>query len=236
MDLGPAHRRESSRRSLGGRRDRGAPAKDTGLTNLPLHGFAQNQTWLAVVALAVELTAWMQMLAVTDNAARRWEPKRLRLRLGAPPCTKPAIGVVKRGSGMTSRRALKCERIGVRPGSTGGRAVKRGCPAPVLTYATSLGDEWVIRRCAGCGERRRAGCQASYRVALVRGSATVLAASIPVLRHPSAFHRSWPSGRSSGVGLVVRTPLAASSPGRMRPGPVPGRRRFGWRGAPTRTR
>jgi len=36
---------------------------------------------LAVVSLAVELTAWLQMLASTDHPARRWEPKRLRLRL-----------------------------------------------------------------------------------------------------------------------------------------------------------
>jgi len=36
---------------------------------------------LAVVSLAVELTAWLQMLAFTDHPARRWEPKRLRLRL-----------------------------------------------------------------------------------------------------------------------------------------------------------
>ncbi len=55
--------------------------KDTGLTNLPLHGFAPNQLWLAVVALAVELTAWLQMLALTDHPARRWESKRLRLHL-----------------------------------------------------------------------------------------------------------------------------------------------------------
>ncbi|ELB92169.1 putative transposase [Rhodococcus wratislaviensis IFP 2016] len=61
--------------------DRIRTAKDTGLRNLPLHGFAQNQIWLAVVALAVELTAWMQMIALPDHAARRWEPKRLRLRL-----------------------------------------------------------------------------------------------------------------------------------------------------------
>jgi hypothetical protein len=33
------------------------------------------------VALAVELTAWTQMLALTEHEARRWEPKRLRLRL-----------------------------------------------------------------------------------------------------------------------------------------------------------
>jgi hypothetical protein len=55
--------------------DRIRIAKDTGLENLPLHGFAQNQIWFAVVALAVELTAWMQTLALTGHAARRWEPK-----------------------------------------------------------------------------------------------------------------------------------------------------------------
>jgi len=61
--------------------DRIRVCKDTGLTNLPLHDFTQNQIWLAVVALAVELTAWMQLLALADHPARRWEPKRLRLRL-----------------------------------------------------------------------------------------------------------------------------------------------------------
>jgi hypothetical protein len=61
--------------------DRIRVAKDTGLTNLPLHDFAQNQIWCAIVALAVELTAWLQMLALAGHDARRWEPKRLRLRL-----------------------------------------------------------------------------------------------------------------------------------------------------------
>jgi hypothetical protein len=61
--------------------DRIRCAKDTGLANLPLHDFAQNQIWCAVVALAGDLVAWMQTLALTDHAARRWEPKRLRLRL-----------------------------------------------------------------------------------------------------------------------------------------------------------
>ncbi len=54
--------------------DRIRIGKDTRLTNLPLHGFAPNQLWLAVVCLAVELTAWLQMLAFTDHPARRWEP------------------------------------------------------------------------------------------------------------------------------------------------------------------
>ena len=47
-------------------------AKDTGLRNLPLKAFAQNQIWCAIVAL-------------TTHEARRWEPKRLRLRLFTIP-------------------------------------------------------------------------------------------------------------------------------------------------------
>ncbi|MCF7552615.1 IS1380 family transposase [Pseudonocardia sp. WMMC193] len=65
--------------------DRIRAAKDTGLTNLPLHELDQNRIWQAVVALACEITAWAQMLAYTDHPARRWEPKRLRLRLFSIP-------------------------------------------------------------------------------------------------------------------------------------------------------
>jgi Transposase DDE domain group 1 len=61
--------------------DRIRAAKDSGLANLPLHDFAQNQIWCAIVALAADLTAWMQTLALSGHEARRWEPKRLRLRL-----------------------------------------------------------------------------------------------------------------------------------------------------------
>jgi len=60
--------------------DRIRNAKDTGLRNLPLHGFNQNQIWCELVAMACELLAWMQMLAL-DGPARAWEPKRLRLRM-----------------------------------------------------------------------------------------------------------------------------------------------------------
>ena len=60
--------------------DRIRCAKDTGLRNLPLQGFAQNQLWCEIVAMACELLAWMAMLAL-DGPARRWEPKRLRLRI-----------------------------------------------------------------------------------------------------------------------------------------------------------
>ena len=61
--------------------DRIRCAKDTGLRNLPLHSFNQNRIWCAIVTLAAEMTAWMQLLALTSSNARRWEPKRLRLRL-----------------------------------------------------------------------------------------------------------------------------------------------------------
>jgi hypothetical protein len=62
------------------------------LTNLPLHEFTQNQIWCAIVALACELTAWMQTLALTEHDARRWEPKRLRLRLFTIPATQARTG------------------------------------------------------------------------------------------------------------------------------------------------
>jgi hypothetical protein len=70
--------------------DRIRCAKDTGLRNFPLHGFDQNQIWCELVAMASELLAWTQMLAL-DGPARAWEPKRLRLRLFA------AAGRIVRG-------------------------------------------------------------------------------------------------------------------------------------------
>jgi len=61
--------------------DRIRGLKDTGLTNLPLQAFAKNQIWLEPAQLAAELLTWTQLLAWPDQAARTWEPKRLRLRL-----------------------------------------------------------------------------------------------------------------------------------------------------------
>jgi Transposase DDE domain group 1 len=90
----PVHRRRRRREERPARRPGTAPpaagqvrgrirgATDTGLRNLPLKGFAQNQIWCEVVALACELLAWTRMLALAGDA-RRWEPKRLRLRLFA---------------------------------------------------------------------------------------------------------------------------------------------------------
>lgn len=60
--------------------DRIRNARATGLRNLPLHDTAQNQIWLEIVQIALDLLAWMPMLALTGKT-RRWEPRRLRLRL-----------------------------------------------------------------------------------------------------------------------------------------------------------
>ena len=49
---------------------------------LPPKDFAQNQVWCEIVALACELLAWTQMLAMAGTARHR--PKRLRLRLLEP--------------------------------------------------------------------------------------------------------------------------------------------------------
>lgn len=60
--------------------DRIRVARATGLRNFPLHHTAQNKVWLEIVQIALDLLAWMPMLALTGKA-RRWEPRRLRLRL-----------------------------------------------------------------------------------------------------------------------------------------------------------
>lgn len=60
--------------------DRIRAARSTGLRNLPLHHTAQNKVWLEIVQIALDLLAWMPMLALTGQA-RLWEPRRLRFRL-----------------------------------------------------------------------------------------------------------------------------------------------------------
>jgi Transposase DDE domain group 1 len=50
--------------------DRIRGAKDTGLRNLPLNGYAQNQAWCEIGALAGDLIGWMQVLAPTGKARR----------------------------------------------------------------------------------------------------------------------------------------------------------------------
>lgn len=61
--------------------DRIRNLKDTGLRNFPFHRFDHNQIWLEIISLAADLLVWTQTLAFTHHRARRWEPKRLRLRL-----------------------------------------------------------------------------------------------------------------------------------------------------------
>jgi hypothetical protein len=65
-------------------------AKDTGLTNLPLHDFAQNQIWCAIVALAVELTAWLQMLTLAGTMRAAGNPNAYGYDCSASPPASPS--------------------------------------------------------------------------------------------------------------------------------------------------
>lgn len=60
--------------------DRIRCAKDTGLRRLPSREFAINQAWCQAAAIAADLIAWLQILALDGDLARA-EPKRLRYRL-----------------------------------------------------------------------------------------------------------------------------------------------------------
>jgi Transposase DDE domain group 1 len=60
--------------------DRIRCAKDTGLRRLPSRTFEVNQAWCLAAAIAADLIAWLQILALHGELARA-EPKRLRYRL-----------------------------------------------------------------------------------------------------------------------------------------------------------
>ena len=67
--------------------DRIRCAKDTGLGSFPLQGLAANRIWCQIVALAHDILAWTQMLALTGHRARKWEPRTIRARLMHIPAT-----------------------------------------------------------------------------------------------------------------------------------------------------
>jgi len=75
-------------------------AKDTGLRNLPLKGFAQNQLCCEIVALACDLLAWTQALALTGAARRRGAqaapPAPVRHRRTARPGQPPPAAAARR--------------------------------------------------------------------------------------------------------------------------------------------
>ncbi|MBQ0901304.1 IS1380 family transposase [Micromonospora sp. U21] len=60
--------------------DRIRCAKDTGLRRLPSREFPINQAWCTLAAIAADLIAWLQILALTGDLAR-CEPKTLRYRV-----------------------------------------------------------------------------------------------------------------------------------------------------------
>jgi hypothetical protein len=60
--------------------DRIKAAKDSGLGRLPSREYAINQAWVQLAAVAADLIAWLQMLALDGDLAKA-EPKLLRFRM-----------------------------------------------------------------------------------------------------------------------------------------------------------
>ncbi|MFG1954878.1 IS1380 family transposase [Micromonospora sp. NPDC048830] len=60
--------------------DRIRCAKDTGLGRLPSREFAINAAWCTAAAIAADLIAWLQLIALDGDLAKA-EPKRLRYRI-----------------------------------------------------------------------------------------------------------------------------------------------------------
>jgi Transposase DDE domain group 1 len=77
---GDAVELERLHRARAGAEDRVRAAKQTGLDNLPFHGFDLNQVWLEISLIAQDLIAWTQQLAL-DGELANCEPKTLRYRL-----------------------------------------------------------------------------------------------------------------------------------------------------------
>jgi hypothetical protein len=144
--------------------DRIRGARATGLRNLPLHDTAQNRIWLEIVSLALDLLAWMQMLALSGDA-RRWEPKKLRLRLFSAPrprCTDRDEG--REGESAARRRS----RGGVRGSVTLPYVVLRDAVSPSYGSSTQGCRVWLSRFCGahGVGLPGRHGRAAAAPVAL----------------------------------------------------------------------
>ena len=78
--VGPLQWLEARHRAHARVEDRIRCAKDTGLGRLPSREFAINTAWCLAAAIATDLIAWLQLLALDGDLARA-EPKRLRYRI-----------------------------------------------------------------------------------------------------------------------------------------------------------
>jgi len=74
--------------------------KDTGMRNLPHHGFEHNQTWLELSLIAQDLLAWMKLICLDGELAKA-EPKRL----SNDCCTPPPNSCVTDGAPSSSSTA-----------------------------------------------------------------------------------------------------------------------------------
>ena len=94
-DLELRHRRRARRE------DRIRNAKDTGLTNLPLHGFNANQIWCEIVALTADLIAWLQLLGCTDPDDQTAHQARRNRNASGCDCSRPPAGLPSAPAAVT---------------------------------------------------------------------------------------------------------------------------------------
>jgi len=72
---------ERDHRARGDAENRVRNAKDCGMENLPFHAFADNEAWLELVLIALDLVAWTERILLHDTDLATAEPKTLRYRL-----------------------------------------------------------------------------------------------------------------------------------------------------------
>ena len=136
-----------------------APRRTPGWAISPCTRWPQNQIWWAVVALACDVTAGPQLLALHGHPARRWEPKRL----GAAPTAGDHDTARAAGTRLTPESSVPT--IHSCPARGRAESPRETRPRPVSTTNTQPTKDpgsvavttWVpVRRC-------RAHCRCRYR-------------------------------------------------------------------------
>ena len=72
---------ERDHRARGDAENRVRNAKACGMENVPFHAFSDNEAWLELVMIALDLLAWTERILLHDTSLASAEPKTLRYRL-----------------------------------------------------------------------------------------------------------------------------------------------------------
>jgi hypothetical protein len=167
-----------------------------------LHGYAQNQVWCQIVALACELIVWTQLLAL-HGPARRWEPRRLRLRLFS------AVGRIVRGSRrMLAAKIVVFTSVTIVVGEVASFAAYFAGQPILADHAphTVLGDPGVLRAVVGGGLYLGAVGLFSLAIGvLIRHTAGAITMLVAIALVIPTVMDTLPSSLQSTIGRVMPT-------------------------------